>query len=137
MAVRHSPESIMKDIGLQFDIKDNKYGPPTAYLDANAEPFQMSDGRYAWRIKCNLCVVAAVQTIKDLLSEDNRELKSGKLPHKGPLPHGYKTKLDVTDECDTEHVSWFQQLIGILRWAVELVRIDIQIEFALLLKYQA
>ena len=47
----HSPESIIKDIGLEFDIKDNKYGPPTAYLGANVEPFQMSDKKYAWSIK--------------------------------------------------------------------------------------
>ena len=63
-AFSHSPESIMKDIGLSFDIKDNKYGSPTAYLGANVEPFQMSDRKYAWSIKCNSCVVAAVQMIK-------------------------------------------------------------------------
>ena len=64
LAFSHSPESIMKDIGLSFDIKDNKYGSPTAYLGANVEPFQMSDRKYAWSIKCNSCVVAAVQMIK-------------------------------------------------------------------------
>ena len=29
LAVRQSPEIIMKYIRLEFDIKDNKYGPPT------------------------------------------------------------------------------------------------------------
>ena len=61
------------------------------------------------------------------LSEDNIELKRGKLPHKGPLPHGYKTDLELTYECDADHVSCFQQRIGIFIWAVELGRIDIQI----------
>ena len=40
----HSPESIMKNFGLEFDIKDNKYGPPNSYLAANVESFHMSDG---------------------------------------------------------------------------------------------
>ena len=71
LAVSHSPESIMKYIGLEFDIKYNEYGPPTAYLGANVEPLQISDGKYAWKIKFKLYVSAAVQTIKDLLSEDN------------------------------------------------------------------
>ena len=46
LAVSHSPESIMRGIGLVFDIKYKKYGPPTAYLGASVEPFQMPDGKY-------------------------------------------------------------------------------------------
>ena len=82
-------------------------------------------------------VLAAVQTVRDLLAEDGRDLKTGKRPHKGPLLPGYKPELDVTDECDAEHHSRYQQLIGILRWAIELGRIDIQIEVALMSQYQA
>ena len=41
LAVSHSPESTMKDIGLEFDIKDKNYGPPNDYLGDNVEPFQM------------------------------------------------------------------------------------------------
>ena len=135
-AVIHSPEIIMKDIGLTLDIKDNKYGPPTAYLGANVRPFHMSDGKYLWSIKCDYYVVAAVQTIKDLLSEDKRELKSGKRPQKGPLPHVYKPDPDITDECDAKHMSRYHKLIGILRWSVELGSIDIHIEVVLLSQYQ-
>ena len=72
LAVSHSPDSIMKYIGLSFYIKDNKYGPPTAYLGANAEQFHMADGKYSRRIKCDSYVAAGVQIIKDWLSEYNR-----------------------------------------------------------------
>ena len=61
----------------------------------------------------------------------------GKRPHKGPLTHGYKPKMDVMNECVAKHAYRFQKLIGVLRWAVELGRIDIQIEVPLLLQYQA
>ena len=87
----------MKDIGLAFDIRDKNYGPPTAYLGANAETFHMSDGKYAWSINLDSYVAAFVQTIKYLLSEDNRYLKSGKSSHKVPLTHGYRPDLYVTD----------------------------------------
>ena len=43
----------------------------------------------------------------------------------------------MIDECNAKHISWFQKLIGILLWEVELGRIDIQIEVALLSQYQA
>ena len=88
--VSHSPEILMNYIVLAFDIKDKKYGPPPSYLGANVETFHILDGKYAWSIQCYSYVVSAVKTIKYLLSEDNRELKIFKLPHKGPLPHGYK-----------------------------------------------
>ena len=118
LAVSHSPENIMEDILLEFDKKDNKYGPPTVYLGNNVEPFQISDRKYSCRIKCNSYIAEAVKT-------DDRELWSGKRPHKGPLLYGYNPKLYVTDECDAKHMSRFQQLIGILKWAVELGSIDI------------
>ena len=54
----------MKDIGLKFDIKDNKYWPTTAYLGANVEPSQMSYWKYAWRIKCDYYVATDVKTIR-------------------------------------------------------------------------
>ena len=137
LAVSPSPESVMKDIGLAFEIKYNKYGPPTAYLGANVEPFQISDGKYAWIVNFKSYVVAAVHAIKYLLSEDNIELKSGKRPHKVPLTHGYKPELYLKDEFDAKHVSQLQKLIGTLRWAVELGRIGVQREAVLLSQYQS
>ena len=86
----------------------------------------MSDGKYAWIIKDESYVVAAVKMIKHLLYEDNIGLKNDKNLHKGPLSHRYKPDMDVTDECDYENVSRFQQLIGVLQWAVELGRIYVK-----------
>ena len=137
LAVSHDPGAIMKMIGMRFEIKNDEWGPPKRYLGADVELFQLPNGRFAWSLGSYSYVVAAVQTVRDLLAEDGRDLKTGKRPHKGPLPSGYKPELDVTDECDAEYHSRFQQLIGILRWAVELGRIDIEIEVALMSQYQA
>ena len=127
----------MEMIGKRFEIKNDEYGPPKQYLGADVELFQLPDGSTAWSLLSTSYVRAAVDTIKRLLAEDGRDLKSGKRPHKGPLPPGYKPELDVTDECCAEHVSRYQQLIGILRWAVELGRVDIHVEVAIMSQYQA
>ena len=127
----------MEKIGIRFEIKNDEYGPPKTYLGADVEIFQLPDGSKAWSLLSTSYVASAVETVRALLAEDGRELKSGKRPHKGPLPHGYKPELDVTDECDADMTSRFQQLIGILRWAVELGRIDIQVEVAIMSQYQA
>jgi hypothetical protein len=56
---------------------------------------------------------------------------------KTPLPIGWKPELDVTKELNDAMVSKFRQLIGILRWAVELGRVDVLHETAVLSQFQA
>ena len=92
----------------------NKYGPPKLYLGAGIERFNIPDSPVkAWSMESKKYVKAAVETIKDLLAEDGRELKGSKREHAGPLPPGYAPELDVTEECNEEHASRFRQIIGI------------------------
>jgi hypothetical protein len=74
--------------------------------------------------------------VEDLLHEDGRNegLKSKATT---PFPNLYKPELDATRELDADGSSRFRQLIGILRWAIELGRIDIYTETALLSQYAA
>jgi hypothetical protein len=46
-------------------------------------------------------------------------------------------ELDVTEELDEQGITFFQELIGILRWATEIGRVDILFEVSLLSQYQA
>ena len=57
-----------------------------------------------------------------------------RLPSKVPTPlrHGYKPELDVTAELKAEGVNFFQEIIGQLRWAVELGRVDILYEVSIM-----
>jgi hypothetical protein len=48
------------------------------------------------------------------------------------LPHEYKPELDVSKECNEEEVSQYHQRIGVLRWAVELGRVDICTEVSMM-----
>jgi hypothetical protein len=44
---------------------------------------------------------------------------------KNPFPSNYRPELDVTNELGESLALDYMQLIGILRWAVELGKIDI------------
>ena len=137
LLVSHDPQRTMKDIGKRFEIKNDAYGHPEIYLGAGiAKMTTVDDNREVWTMESKKYVEAAVQTVKDLLAEDGRELKPGK-NSAGPLPTNYQPELDVTHECDEEMSSRFRQLIGILRWACELGRLDIQLEVSLMSQYQA
>ena len=49
----------------------------------------------------------------------------------------YVPELDVTEELSERDVTFFQELIGVLRWATEIGRVDILLEVSLLSQYQA
>jgi len=54
-----------------------------------------------------------------------------------PLASGYRPELDVSAILDDDFTNWYQRLIGILRWAVELGRIDIHFSVAIMAQYLA
>jgi hypothetical protein len=56
---------------------------------------------------------------------------------KTPFPSNYRPELDVTDELSLDLCSRYSQLIGVLRWMVELGRIDIYHEVLVLSQYLA
>jgi hypothetical protein len=49
----------------------------------------------------------------------------------------YRPELDMTPELSPEQTKYYQNLIGVLQWVVELGRIDIHVAVALLSQYLA
>jgi hypothetical protein len=54
-----------------------------------------------------------------------------------PFPTGYCFDTDVSEPLDVECSSFFQHLIGVMHWMVELGRVDIAVEVSLLSSYLA
>jgi hypothetical protein len=54
-----------------------------------------------------------------------------------PLTTDYRPELDATMLLDAERTSYFQGLIGVLRWMCELGRIDILVPVSMLSRYLA
>ena len=127
---------VIKDISDRYDLKEGSVKEPEIYLGANIEKVQLPDGREVWAQSPRQHMKNAVKVCEDLLKEDGtgETLKS---TVKNPSPSGYKPELDITRELDEAMASRCQQLIGILRWAVELGRIDIAHEVAIMSQHQA
>ena len=51
---------------------------------------------------------------------------------KTPLAYGYRPELDVTPELKADGLQRYQELIGILWWAVKLSRVDILMETSMM-----
>lgn len=79
-------------------------------------------------------IKAAVATIKEALQEKGRRFPC---PLKIPTAITYVPELDVTEELGTDDIRFYQEMIGMLRWATELGRVDILQEISILSQYQA
>ena len=80
---------------------------------------------------CEDYLRGAIKNITDMLREDEVSLKmfgNGKRPY----PSSYRPEIDVTPLLPTNLINRYQQLIGILRWAIELGRIDMYTEISCL-----
>ena len=63
-----------------------------------------------------------------------RQLKK-KTP--GVLPTGYRPELDRSQYLNDEDANYYQQQIGVLRWAVEIGRIDITCAVSMMAAFNA
>ena len=54
-----------------------------------------------------------------------------------PIPTPYSPELDITSELISTDATYYQSLVGILRWIVELCRVDICLEFSLMSSHLA
>jgi hypothetical protein len=84
----------------------------------------------AWVMSSSKYVQSDVQNVQEYLAVlpgDQMFLKKASAPFAG----GYKTEIDESPELDPAMSNLYQSQIGILRWCVELGRIDIITEASL------
>jgi hypothetical protein len=79
-------------------------------------------------------VQSAVQNVKVYLAALPGDQMLMKKAY-GPFEGGYKPELDESPELDSTRANFYQSQIGILRWCVELGRIDIITEVSMLSTY--
>jgi hypothetical protein len=80
---------------------------------------QLGDGHEVWPTSLIYYVKNAIVVVEHLLDKDGKGY-SLKNKAKNPFPSNHRPELDMTDELGEILASHYMQLIGILRWAVEL-----------------
>ena len=103
------------------------------YLGATLSIME-DDGVQGWCITSDKYVKAAVENVEQELARVIQWLPS---KCKTQMTVGYRPERDVSAELTSECVQRYQELIGVLRWAAELGRIDILLETAMLSTYMA
>ena len=94
----------------------------------------LENGVKAWSFGSSQYCRAAVANVQSYLQE-----RGWKLPKKAetPIQTSYRPELDISEELNFADGAYYQSLIGILRWMVELGRVDICLEVSMLSSHMA
>ena len=129
LAISDNPKVTMQGIQAKFKLKNDKYAEPTDYLGATLVKMTTASGTECWTQSSDKYIMASIQSVEATLAE-----KGNKLPVKcvTPFSSGYRPECDITAELGADGHRYFQELIGMLRWAVEIGRLDILLEVSML-----
>jgi hypothetical protein len=135
LVLSHAPHAVIESLSQHVTFKPGSVEEPKNYLGADVFKVTVHDGSPNEPAK-QVWAMSASEYIKHSIQEVERELalQEAYLPKKieTPISSGYRPELDFSPELDGSQINYFQGLIGVLRWIVELGRIDIIVPVLLL-----
>ncbi len=134
------PKVHMDKLQSVYTLKKGSIGPPSVYLGANIQKVPSRTGPDCWGMSAEQYVRDSVKNIKQRLKERgvefNKKLSDVKYSPRQPFSNlKYRPELDTSTPCDDDQTTLYQNLIGILRWIIELGRIDINFEVSCLSQF--
>ena len=134
MAVCFDPRSALERIDKYFHFKPGSIDKPDLYLGAKLRLTTTADGTQCWGQSSSGYILDAVKNVEKWAAD-----KGLKLPTRcaAPMNTGYHPELDVSRLLTSEGQNYYQSAIGVLRWAIELGRIDIITETSMLASFSA
>lgn len=135
LVISEKAEQVLrKEIGKYWILKEESIGPPSKYLGGKLREVTLASGIKAWAFGSCQYVQAAVKNVYERLARQGK-----KLPYTAPNPLStdYRPEIDVTPECGEADAAYYHSLIGVLRWIVELGRVDIDVEVSMMSSHLA
>lgn len=135
LVINHDGMKALGEIAKHFKMKEGSMGDPNIYLGCKMSEHVLQNGVRAWLQSPSKYIQEAVRNAEAYFTQEfdmpfKRKVTS-------PFTPDYRPELDSTEELDAERATRFQSDIGILRWIVEIGRIDIITEVSLLASHLA
>ncbi len=119
---------LLNETGQHFVLREESIGPPSTYLGGKLREITLENGIKAWAFGSCQYVQSNVKNV-----EEHLEKTGEKLPYKAPTPlsSNYHPEIDLSPELGEIKASHFHSLIGVLRWIVEVGRVDLDVEVSM------
>ena len=134
LVVSEHPKESLHCLGKYFPLKPDSIGPTKLYLGGKLAKLELPNGVVYWTISASKYSQQALKNLESILDKYGLKLRKGT---NSPLPGNYHPERESNPECNTENARLYASLIGILRWLVELGRIDITCEVSMMSSYTA
>ena len=140
LLIMKEPKEAMAKIKESFTVKPSSIEEPKSYLGADIGKVYYEDGSYGWTMGAETYTKHAIKNLKKRMEREgfeyNKKLSDVNYSPQQPFSTlSYRPEMDLSDECSDSQIQFFQNLIGILRWIVELGRIDVAYEVSVLSRY--
>ena len=135
LCISTNPKFVLEnEIGKYWTLKKGSLGPPNIYLGNKVSEIVLENGVRAWSFSSLQYVQEAVKNVELHLKKTNEKLPSFA---PSPLTSNYRPEVDISSELSPREASYYQSLIGTLRWIVELGRVDITCEVLMMASMMA
>ena len=130
LVILDTGEKKLRDgIGKYFQLKEESTGKPKIYLGGHMQKVTLENGQDSWAFGSSQYWKAAVANVETFLAESGAKLPSRA---ETSIQTSYRPELDILAELKPTEAAYFQSLIVILWWLVELGSIDICLECSML-----
>jgi hypothetical protein len=133
LVISHQPEVTMTIIAQSFRLKDG-YAQPTRYLGATIHKWKLfsDDNPEHWGHSAEEYIRQAIANDETELRKEGKQLQGR---YSTPMSPNYRLELDYSPFLNDRPAQYYMELIGILRWIVELGRMDIMVAVSMLSSY--
>ena len=136
LCIHLEPDSILSPLKGFYKMK-HEPSMPSMYLGSDISTFDHESGT-CFAMGSDSYVKEAVRVVKQRMSEEGVKFRTSKKTPQSPFTClSYRAELDLSEECNPEQAAYFQNLVGVLRWIIELGRVDILTEVSILSRYLA
>jgi len=130
--------TILDQINGYMPMKPSLVGDPDIYLGAKLRRTRLPNGVWAWGLSPSKYVAQAVKNCQTHLTDKLHDrYRTDSLCGLTTLFRLITPEMDTTESLDPECSSFYQHLVGVTHWMVELGRIDNATKISLLSSHLA
>ena len=121
----------MESLDRYFQMKEGSIGDPDLYLGAKLRKVTIPNGAQAWSTSPSKYIQEVVKNVEKYLHINCGEMKLANRAN-AHFPWDYTTELDISPGLDQKRANYYQPLMGVLQWMVEIGRVDMITEVSIM-----
>ena len=129
LCISEHPKEALMEIDKYFMMKPGSIDVPKIYLGAKITLEELPNGAKAWSVSSSKYIQDSIKNLERKMEDRGLKLRPGV---RAPLSNNYRPELDGSPELNAEDGTFYQSLIGSLRWMVEMGRLDICCEVSMM-----